>query len=214
MDETTQNVPVPQTLDSTDSAPATMPPEAPQAPESPVTPSPVKDDNLVQNEPEGQITELVQTAPDSAEATPDKQMEPEIQPVSTPESVPQTETAQSAGNEPLGKPVEPIAPETSPEESPLSASLPKEIPPAQTQPKNLVRELLAKAQQAVQFRKRKKLDRVMSLFAKRTNITNDQVGELLHVSDATATRYLEILEKENKIRQVGKTGKGVSYTKI
>ena len=42
----------------------------------------------------------------------------------------------------------------------------------------------------------------------------DQVGELLHVSDATATRYLEILEKENKIKQVGKTGKGVSYTKI
>jgi hypothetical protein len=28
------------------------------------------------------------------------------------------------------------------------------------------------------------------------------------------TRYLEILEKENKIRQSGKTGKGVMYTKI
>jgi predicted HTH transcriptional regulator len=34
------------------------------------------------------------------------------------------------------------------------------------------------------------------------------------VSDATATRYLEILEKENKIKQTGKTGKGVTYTKI
>jgi len=54
----------------------------------------------------------------------------------------------------------------------------------------------------------------MTLFAKRTNITNDEVEKLLHISDTTATRYLEILEKENKIKQVGKTGKSVSYSKI
>ena len=48
----------------------------------------------------------------------------------------------------------------------------------------------------------------------KTKITNDEVEKLLHVSDATATRYLSALEKENKIKQVGKTGHGVVYSKI
>ena len=45
-------------------------------------------------------------------------------------------------------------------------------------------------------------------------VTNDEVEKLLHVSDATATRYLSALEKEGRIRQVGKTGHGVVYSKI
>jgi ribosomal protein S25 len=203
-DENTQNTPIPQTPDPTDSGMITMPSEAPETPRDTVTPPPVKDDNLSQNSPESQVAEPVQTA----------QMEPEPEQAQAPETTPEAGTAQSAGNEPLSKPVEPIISENPPEELTLSTSLPKEIPPVPSQPKNIIRELFAKAQQAIQFRKRKKLDRVMSLFAKRTNITNNHVGELLHVSDATATRYLEILEKENKIKQVGKTGKDVSYTKI
>ena len=79
---------------------------------------------------------------------------------------------------------------------------------------SLARELLISARNAIQFRKRKKLDRVMSLFLKQSKITNDDVEKFLHVSDATATRYLSQLEKENKIKQVGKTGKGVSYSRI
>jgi Fic family protein len=66
----------------------------------------------------------------------------------------------------------------------------------------------------IQFRKRKKLDRVMTLFLKHSKITNDEVEKFLHVSDATATRYLSQLEKENKIKQVGKTGHAVSYSRI
>jgi predicted HTH transcriptional regulator len=52
------------------------------------------------------------------------------------------------------------------------------------------------------------------MFAKQTKISNDEVEKFLHVSDATAERYLNILEKENKIKQIGKTGKAVSYSKI
>ncbi len=47
-----------------------------------------------------------------------------------------------------------------------------------------------------------------------TSEPSDEVREFLHVSDATATRYLSQLEKENKIKQVGKTGKGVLYFRI
>ena len=48
-------------------------------------------------------------------------------------------------------------------------------------------------------------------------ITNDEVEKLLHVSDATATRYLSQLEKEGKIKkneEKGKRGKWVSYSRI
>ena len=102
------------------------------------------------------------------------------------------ETAQMGRNEPLG-----------------------ESSQAQIQTsKNPVREVLVKAQLAIQNKKRKKLDSILTLFAKRTTVTNDEVEKFLHVSDATATRYLSQLEKEGKIKQNGKTGKGVSYSKI
>lgn len=77
-----------------------------------------------------------------------------------------------------------------------------------------IRELFTKALHARQNKKRKKLDQIMSLFAKQTTITNSEVEKLLHVSDATATRYLSTLEKEGKIKQNGKEGKGVSYSRI
>src|SRR3989344_4999067 len=74
--------------------------------------------------------------------------------------------------------------------------------------------LLAKAREAIQFRKRKKLEKIMGMFLKQSSITNDEVEKLLHISDATATRYLEQLEKEGKVKQEGRTGKSVSYSKM
>jgi Fic family protein len=44
--------------------------------------------------------------------------------------------------------------------------------------------------------------------------TNNDIEKLLGVSDATATRYLDELEKEGLIKQVGKTGNAVYYEKI
>ena len=130
---------------------------------------------------------------------------------------PQTQTAQVPLSEPLAsEPVSVPQPESVQTDS-VPASSPAQAEPVQVpvSPKpNLARDLLNKARSAIQSRKRVKLDHLMTLFAKRTNITNDEVEKFLHISDATATRYLEILEKENKIKQVGKTGKSVSYTKI
>lgn len=130
---------------------------------------------------------------------------------------PENQTAQIPPSEPIAsepKPIpESVQTDSAPAPTPISAELISQ-PTQSPQPRNLVKELFAKAREAIQFRKRKKLDRVMTLFAKRTNITNDEVEKFLHVSDATATRYLEILEKENKIKQSGKTGKAVSYSKI
>ncbi|HEY4489948.1 MAG TPA: winged helix-turn-helix transcriptional regulator [Candidatus Paceibacterota bacterium] len=124
-------------------------------------------------------------------------------------------------------PAETTAPENTEEKSEdllLSSPLPKETPPvlnqtAQFPPiepftRNPVRELLTKAGNVIRARKRKKIEKIMELFAKRTRITNDEVEKLLHVSDATATRYLSMLESEGRIRQVGIKGKAVFYEKI
>ena len=109
--------------------------------------------------------------------------------------------------------VEVEEPSPKPDSKPETAQMGRNEPLGESS-RNPIRELLTKARFAIQTRKRIKLDRIMTLFERRTNITNDEVEKFLHVSDATATRYLEILEKENKITQSGKTGKGVSYTKI
>ncbi len=62
--------------------------------------------------------------------------------------------------------------------------------------------------------KRENLEKVRRIFDGQGRVANDDVEKLLGVSDATATRYLDDLEKEGLIRQVGETGKHVYYEKI
>jgi Fic family protein len=52
---------------------------------------------------------------------------------------------------------------------------------------------------------------VLRLFDVREEISNDDVQKALGVSDATATRYLDSLEKSGDIVQVGRTGTSVHY---
>ncbi len=140
--------------------------------------------------------------PSEPEKTEEKQAEnePNPEPISEPVQATEPSTAQIPVNEPL-------------EESQTSRN--EQAKPVSLNSKySLARELLIKARNAIQFRKRKKLDKVMFLFLKQSKITNDEVEKFLHVSDATATRYLSILEKEGKIKQNEKTGKGVSYSRI
>lgn len=53
----------------------------------------------------------------------------------------------------------------------------------------------------------------MEIITAKGTISNDDVEKLLHVSHATATRYLAALEKEGRIMQAGKSGRAVRYTK-
>ncbi len=52
---------------------------------------------------------------------------------------------------------------------------------------------------------------VLEYLNKNGRITNDEAEELLGISDASATRYLDELEKEGKIAQRGDAGRGVFY---
>src|SRR3989338_3110649 len=138
-------------------------------------------------------------------------------------TAPETQTAQVPVNEPLPPEPEPF---DSTQDKPTPAPEPQAATsaPATPAPTHPARDLLVKARATIQDRKRKKLDKILealdgkgptTLKLRRAGkITNDEVEKLLHVSDATATRYLSALEKEGKIQQVGKTGKAVEYTKI
>lgn len=57
----------------------------------------------------------------------------------------------------------------------------------------------------------KNFDKLMEIFNTGQPVTNDVVQMLLGVSDSTATRYLEHLEKEGRIIQIGREGRGVTY---
>ena len=116
-----------------------------------------------------------------------------------------TQTAQIPPNEPIAPEPDPI------EHTPGS---PSAAAPVQTGILHSARDLLNKARAAIQDHKRKKRDKIMFALNTKNKITNDEVEKFLHVSDATAIRYLSALEKENKIKQVGKTGTGVVYSKI
>ena|SRR3989344_2158639 len=62
--------------------------------------------------------------------------------------------------------------------------------------------------------KEESLGRIMALFDRQEEIANNQVERLLNVSDATATNYLNELEEQGKIIQIGAEGRGVIYRKV
>ena len=179
------------------SASVDMPPETPESPKNADIPVSLNNDNP-QNEP---ISTL---GPEEAKP---KELPAEggkAEGISEPVQTSETRTAQIPVNEPLKSESEPLT-QTKAEATP---------PPVIPTSRSSVLELLNKAKLAIQFRKRKKLDRIINLFSTKSKITNDEVEKFLHVSDATATRYLSQLEKENKIKQTGKTGHSVFYSKI
>ncbi len=61
--------------------------------------------------------------------------------------------------------------------------------------------------------KRQNKEAILGLLETQSRLTNNHIEQLLGISDATATRYLEELEQEGRVRQVGKTGKAVYYEK-
>ena len=62
--------------------------------------------------------------------------------------------------------------------------------------------------------KAERKQKILGLLARQSSLTNNQIEELLGVSDATATRYMEELEQEGRVRQVGEKGRFVRYEKI
>ena len=179
------------------------------------------------DEPQNTIPEENSAPPSPQEPTPDAPVslstsEPVAVPPVAPESPTEAESAVPVNidNEQISPvELENLAPEQTAQTDNSDSNQPSvEVPeqPTAQMGRNepLGREVLVKAREAIQNKKRKKLDSILTLFTKQTEITNDEVEKFLHVSDATATRYLSILEKDGKIKQSGRTGRSVSYSKI
>ncbi|MBI4160036.1 hypothetical protein HY504_02625 [Candidatus Wolfebacteria bacterium] len=75
--------------------------------------------------------------------------------------------------------------------------------PASVEPRISPKLFREKALAAIQFRKRAKLEKIMAFAVKKGSITNNHVEKLLRVSDATATRYLDLLVRQNRLRNIG-----------
>ena len=66
----------------------------------------------------------------------------------------------------------------------------------------------------MQDKKEHAKEKIMELFKDKEKISHKEVVKALNISKNTVIRYLDALEAENKIKQVGKTGQSVFYTKV
>lgn len=78
----------------------------------------------------------------------------------------------------------------------------------------MMQTLQKKSLEAIQKRRRGKIEKLMAMFEKEEKITSADVQQFLIVSHTTALRYLDTLEQEGRIRQVGKRGGSVHYVRI
>ncbi|MFZ2719995.1 MAG: winged helix-turn-helix transcriptional regulator, partial [Minisyncoccia bacterium] len=130
-------------------------------------------------------------------------------------------TPAAATEAPVTEPLPVTIPEAAPTPPPVpipadvgltKSHMPPVPLPAPSTLSETARELLVKARDILQIGKQKKLDKIMAAIEVNGKITNNEVEKLVRVSDATATRYLDILEKQGRIKRIG-MGRGVEYTK-
>lgn len=62
-------------------------------------------------------------------------------------------------------------------------------------------------------RKEERKEKILEYLKTHEKISNDKVEEMFGVSHNTAERYLDQLEKEGFLKQIGRTGRSVYYTK-
>lgn len=58
------------------------------------------------------------------------------------------------------------------------------------------------------------LEKIKEFMQDKDKVANKDIAEMLGISEATAVRYFDELEKTGFLKQVGKTGKYVFYSKV
>ena len=75
----------------------------------------------------------------------------------------------------------------------------------------IIGEGLSQYQKELQKTKENRKSQILELFKTKGELTNNDVEKFLGVSDATATRYLDELEKEGIIEALGDTKRATKY---
>lgn len=60
-------------------------------------------------------------------------------------------------------------------------------------------------------KKRERKEKVLALLGEHKELSNSDIREALGVSERSVVRYLDELEREGKVKQVGSTGRSVTY---
>ena len=62
-----------------------------------------------------------------------------------------------------------------------------------------------------QAEKQSRKERIIQIIKEKGTVANNDIEKALGVTDTTATNYLQELEREGKIEQIGERGRFVSY---
>ena len=117
---------------------------------------------------------------------------------------PESDTPEPPNEGSVSEPVQPPPVQSTPyaQTSPTPL-VPQSQPSAQQDQTGFIRALLAKAQAKIQSNKQKKLDKIILFAQKKKTIANEDVQKLLHISSATATRYLVKLVQQGRLARAG-----------
>lgn len=200
------------------------PEEDSPVPEVPADPPPAPVPPKKANTPEDETDASTEQAPKEepvVEAAPSIPAEPESAPPPTPKA--SEEQAPSAPAEP--DPVPPPSPTPTPKEgAPAPVESQDSIAPLQNDNITVVgapgvnhivkpvlsfldklKELRTRANKVRHEKVEENLKKIMEYARKKQKVTNDDVEGLTGVGDARAKQYLQILEKQGKLMQIGKT---------
>lgn len=167
----------------TEPAPASE--SAASAPPSEPTPSPIESAPVVE---QVASTEPASVIPEESQSAPESIAEPPEVVVNAPEPKPATQRASSSVTQ----------------QSPTAQS-PQTVRTAKWSATDRVHAAAKRVS-----RKEARLAKVLALAKEKGRITNDDIEKLLHVSDATASRYGTMLVRRGLLRREGK-GRGVAY---
>jgi hypothetical protein len=184
----------PLPLEPTDFVSTDTSPEAPESPINASSNTPAEDQNQGVNQPESEVPESTSGTDTLRPVAADKpSSEPvDVQPTSPPltNESPSSEPIQTASTQSASDQLQ------SNSES-IQATEAQNLP--QQDQGGFIRGLLVKAQAKIQSNRQKKLDRVIQLAQKKGFISNKETQIFLHISAATATRYLSRLVKEGRL---------------
>ncbi|MEA2089091.1 MAG: winged helix-turn-helix transcriptional regulator [Patescibacteria group bacterium] len=110
-------------------------------------------------------------------------------------------------------PAPPIIKAPTPATTPTRPKQPakQQTPVLNQQNSNIIKSLLKKAREHIQKRRQKRLDKILIALKEKNKLSNREIKKIVRISEATITRYMDILEKQNKVKQIGKEGRSVYY---
>jgi len=80
--------------------------------------------------------------------------------------------------------------------------------------KNELANIAQEGRDSIQSRIEKRKARILESARTKKRITNNDVEDMFCISDNTARRYLDDLEDEGKLTQIGVSGRGVYYEPV